>query len=131
MHYMSLCIREEYCLLCSFVETIEGMNLQAGFLNHTVRSSDESAAELVRRKNRRNARFRLGLLRAFQTHDEGDFHLQFLSSLDDTLRDVITAHDAAEDVDENALHFRVRVQDFECLLDGLGCSASVKISTIE
>ena len=71
-------------------------------------------------------RFRFCLFCTLQTDDERNLHLQLFGSFDDTLRDVVAAHDTPKDVNEDALHFRIRVQDFERLLDSLWRSTSVK-----
>lgn len=73
-----------------------------------------------------NIRFGFGFFRALETHDEGDGHAQLLSSFDDTFRDIVATHDASEDVDENALHIGVSVQDLKGLLDSLRGSTSVE-----
>lgn len=68
---------------------------------------------------------RLWLLRALEADDQGHLERQLLGSIDDTLGNVIAAHDASEDVDEDALDLGVRYKDFERLLNGLGRGTAV------
>lgn len=74
-----------------------------------------------------NELFSLSLLRALQPHNQGNGHLELFRSLDDTLGNVVAAHDTTKDVDEDALDFRVRKQDLKRFLDSLGGCSSVKL----
>jgi len=68
--------------------------------------------------------FRFGFFGAFETDDQGNRQGEFFGCLDDAFGDVVTAHDAAKDVNKYALHFGIREKDLECLLDGLGRGTS-------
>src|SRR5690554_2069494 len=52
-------------------------------------------------------------VRTFKANDERYFEADLLHSFDDPFCDDITLHDAAEDVDEDALHVRVARDDAE------------------
>ncbi len=50
---------------------------------------------------------------AFESDDEGQFEARFASGFDDSGGDDVAVHDAAEDVDEDALDFRIGEDDLE------------------
>src|SRR5690606_9420804 len=67
---------------------------------------------------------------ALQAHDHGDRQADLLDRRDDALGDEVAAHDAAEDVDQDAAHL-VRGQDqLECLGHALGGRATTDIEEI-
>lgn len=70
--------------------------------------------------------FGLLLLGALETDNQGNGHRQFLRGLDNTLSNVIATHDAAEDVDEDALDFGVGEQNLESLFDGFRSRTSTE-----
>lgn len=100
------------------------MNLETGLLDHANGQKIALARKVKFRKDM-NVRLSLSLFGALQPYDERDVHLELLSSLDDTLSDVVATHDTTEDVDEDTLDLGVRAQDLEGLLDSLGSSTSV------
>jgi hypothetical protein len=67
-------------------------------------------------------------IRAFKAHDQRHLKADLLDRRDHALGDDVTAHDAAEDVHEDALHVRVRRDDLERLCDLLlrGATAHVE-----
>lgn len=56
----------------------------------------------------------------FETDDQGNGQGELFGCLDDAFCDVITAHDAAKDVNKYALHFGIREKYLKRLLDRLG-----------
>jgi hypothetical protein len=70
--------------------------------------------------------FRFGFLCALETDDQGNCQGKFFGCLDDAFGDIVAAHDATKDVDEYALHFRIREKDLERLLDRFGRGTSAK-----
>jgi hypothetical protein len=70
---------------------------------------------------------RLGFLGTLETDDKRDGHLELLSRLDDTLCDVVTAHDTTENVDEDGFDVLVSKEQLERLLDGFGSSTSTEV----
>ena len=57
-------------------------------------------------------------VRPFESDDEGDFEADGFGGVDDALGDDVAAHDAAEDVDEDAFDGGVGEDDFEGFGDG-------------
>ena len=107
----------------SVVKVVERNDLEAGRADHPAKNgwsvTKPMATQVI------NALLRLSLLRTLQPDDQRNSQGKLLRSVDHTLRDVVTTHDAAEDVDEDALDLGVRHNDFERLLDRLGSSTSV------
>ena len=71
----------------------------------------------------------LGLLSTLQPDDERNSQGKLLCRVDDTLRNVITAHDTTKDVDEDALDLGVGNKDLERLLDRVGGGTSATCSS--
>jgi hypothetical protein len=65
------------------------------------------------------------LLGTLETNNERYGHVEVLGGLDDTLGDVVAAHDTTKDVDEDALHLGIREQNLKGALDSLGAGTSV------
>lgn len=78
----------------------------------------------IERKMKRRLLFSFCFFGAFETDDQGNGQGEFFGCLDDAFRDVITAHDAAKDVNKYALHFGIREKYLERLLDRLGRGTS-------
>src|SRR3546814_1758956 len=75
-------------------------------------SSDVCSSDLGQARRCKNflALFHIG---AFQAHNQRDRQVYFLCSRDDAIRDDVAAHDAAKDIDEDALDRRIGQNDLE------------------
>jgi hypothetical protein len=67
---------------------------------------------------------------AGESADEGDLQVDQLGRLDDAVGDGVALHDAAEDVDQDGLHLRVRTQDLEGSLHLLHVGASAHVQEV-
>ncbi|KAI3487620.1 hypothetical protein L1887_48401 [Cichorium endivia] len=91
------------------VEAVKGKDLEVGVLDEF---------------------FCLLLVRALQTHDERDGHVEFLGGLDDALCDLLARDNAAKDVDKDALHL-VRVeQQLKRLFDRSGRGGATDVEEV-
>uniref|UniRef100_A0A0N5A4I4 NAD-specific glutamate dehydrogenase n=1 Tax=Parastrongyloides trichosuri TaxID=131310 RepID=A0A0N5A4I4_PARTI len=69
-------------------------------------------------------------VRAFQTHDQRHLQAHFLHRSDDALGDDVALHDAAEDVDEDALDLRVSGDDLEGRRDLVLAGAAADVAEV-
>ncbi len=67
---------------------------------------------------------------AFEAHDQRDRQVHFLGRGDDAFGDDVAAHDAAEDVDQDALHRRIAEDDLERRGDLLLASAAADVEEV-
>src|SRR5690606_15111438 len=69
-------------------------------------------------------------IRAFEANNQRNLETDFLHGSNDTLGDDIALHDAAEDVDEDALDLRVRRDDLEGRSDLLLAGAAADVTEV-
>lgn len=106
--------------MCSIVQAIESDDFQTGLADHPESWCQSGRGSFLDRIKNGTLLFRFGFFGPFETDDQGNRQGKFFGRLDDAFGDVVTTHDAAKDVNKDALHFRIREKDLERLLDRLG-----------
>lgn len=70
---------------------------------------------------------RLLHIRPLQSTHNRQPQVHLLNNIDQTLRDGITPHDTAENVDKDGSDFGIRSDELESTLDGFRCGTSTNV----